>query len=244
MDYGYIRYYWYGCHPYRWYGYYPVAREISHPTYNYYTYNYYSTGGATAAGTASTAYDIQPVDHTTFADVRSKLAAKAPQVPRAETLADRHFEDAVKTFGLGDYNRAADLLAKAMVLSPDDIILPFAYCQALFADQRYTEAAQALRHALAKFEPEKQDAFFPRGLYTDEDTLFGQIDRLAEKVNLYSFDGDLQLLLGYQLLGVGELDAAVEPLRLAGKDLKNASSATILLNILEKIRIENPEDTD
>jgi|GEM_PF-1889536 len=41
MDYGYIRYYWYGCHPYYWCGYYHVAQEVQGDTYNYYTYNYY-----------------------------------------------------------------------------------------------------------------------------------------------------------------------------------------------------------
>ncbi len=69
--------------------------------------------------------------------------------------------------------------------------------------------------------------------------LFEQINLLAERAELYSFDADLQLLLGYQLLGIGKLDEAVEPLQRASRDMENAVAATTLLNVLEKIRTEN-----
>jgi tetratricopeptide (TPR) repeat protein len=239
-DYGYLRYYRYGCHPYYWYGYYPIAREVQGDTYNYYTYNYYNDD---AVGASDTTCDIAAVDHTTFADVREKLA-QAPPEPADETLADKYFEDAVAAFEAGDYDLAAELFAQAMGLAPDDMILPFAYCQALFAGGRYTEAAEVLRQALAKISPEKEGVFYPRGLYTEEDILFDQIDQLAEKARLYSFDGDLQLLLGYQLLGVGDLDAALDPLRLANQDLENASPAAVLLSLAEKMRVETAEQAE
>ena len=87
--------------------------------------------------------------------------------------------------------------------------------------------------------------FYPRGLYTNDDVLFEQIDRLDEKAKLYSFDADLQLLLGYQLLGIGEIDQAVEPLRLASQDLENAAAAAVLLNVLEKVRANSSsQNTD
>jgi hypothetical protein len=120
------------------------------------------------------------------------------------------------------------------------MILPFAYAQALLANEQYTEAAGVLRAALAKVTPEKEGVFYPRGLYPGDDILFEQIDRLAEKAELYSFDADLQLLLGYQLLGIGKIDEAVEPLHQASQDLENAPAATVLLNLLEKIRA-NPD---
>jgi hypothetical protein len=97
---------------------------------------------------------------------------------------------------------------------------------------------EVLRAALAKVSPEKEGVFYPRGLYADEDVLFEQIDRLAEKAGLYSFDGDLQLLLGYHLLGIGEIDEAIGALRLANQDLDNASSAAVLLSLAEKLRAE------
>jgi hypothetical protein len=92
---------------------------------------------------------------------------------------------------------------------------------------------------LAKVRPEKEGVFYPRGLYPNEDVLLGQIDRLAEKAELFTFDADLQLLLGYQLLGIGEVDQAVEPLMYASKDLVNADAAAVLLELLEKIKTSN-----
>ncbi|MHC4241392.1 MAG: tetratricopeptide repeat protein [Planctomycetota bacterium] len=241
LDYHYSRYYWYGCHPYRWYGYYPIAREVVGDTHNYYTYNYYDDTPVVAAD--GTAYDVGVVDHTTFADIREKMAQQALE-PAEPTLADRYFEDAIGAFELNNYERAAELFAQAWELAPDDVILPFAYCQALFAAERYTEAAEVLRAALAKVKPEEEGIFYPRGLYSKDDVLFEQMNRLAEKAELYSFDPDLQLLLGYNLLGIGEIDDAVEPLRLATLDLENAPAAAVLLGLLEKIRIKNADKTE
>lgn len=158
VDYRYVRYYWYGCHPYTWYGYYPIAREVEGDTYNYYTYNYYSDETAGYQSYQSTG-DITTVDHSTFADVRERLAAQAAEEPESETLADRYFDDAVKAFEAGDYETAAKLFAQAMELAPEDIILPFAYSQALFANEQYAEAAKALRAALANVSPEKEGCF-------------------------------------------------------------------------------------
>jgi tetratricopeptide (TPR) repeat protein len=121
------------------------------------------------------------------------------------------------------------------------MILPFAYAQALLASQQYSKAAEVLRGALEKVSPEKEGVFFPRGLYPDEESLLKHIDRLAERAAQFSFDADLQLLLGYQLLGIGRHDEAVEPLMNAGKDLKNAKAAGVLMELLEKIKAARPE---
>lgn len=224
----YRRYYWYGCHPYHWYGYYPVAREVQGPTYNYYTYNYYTDDNSTQADPA----------------IFEQIGAQE-QGPDQVTLADVYFEEAVKAFEEGKYNTASTKFARAMELAPDDQILPFAYSQALIAVGQYTEAAQILREAIAKVPPEEDGVFYPRGLYSDEDILLGQIDRLAEQAETYSYDADLQLLLGYQLLGIGEVDRAVEPLIHAGEDLVNAKAAGMLLELAEKIKIQNvkPEES-
>jgi tetratricopeptide (TPR) repeat protein len=237
-SYHYRRYYWYGYHPYRWYGYYPVAAEIRGDSYNYYTYNYYYTGETESVdyGPVETNY-ITPVDHTTFADVRAKLAAQAAD-PAQATLADMYFEEGVKAFENGDYVTAIQKFAAAMELAPDDIILPFAYAQALFANGQYSEAVVVLRAALANISPEEQTVFYPRGLYPNDDELFDHIDKLAEKADFYTFDADLQLLLGYHLLGVGELDAAIEPLTRAGHDFMNVEASQILLKLLETIKAQ------
>jgi hypothetical protein len=78
-------------------------------------------------------------------------------------------------------------------------------------------------------------------LYPKEELLLAQIDDLAEKAELFSSDADLQLLLGYQLLGIGQVDQALAPLMFAGKDLVNADAAGALLRLLEKIKISNAE---
>jgi len=233
LGYSYLRYYRYGCHPYGWYGYYPAVYEVEGDTYNYYTYNY----GDSCAGQVSSG--IRPVDANTFADVREKLAAQSAQKPAPETLADRYFEDAVKAFEAGDYDTAADRFADAIELEPDDMVLPFAYIQALFADRQYSKAAEVLRGAVSRFAPDKQDVFYPRGLYPSDDILFEQIDRLAAAAELDTLDEDLQLLLGYQLLGAGELDRAVKPLQQITPDSENAATAAELLELLEKIKTES-----
>ena len=227
LGYRYTRYHWYGCHPYNWYGYYTIAREVRNPSYNYYTYNYYTDGDG----------GYQPAQ-TVNSEIFENLAEQTAE-PQEATLADVYFEEAVKAFEVAQYNTAALKFAKAVELAPNDMILPFAYGQALLASQQYSKAAEVLRGALAKVSPEKEGVFFPRGLYPDEESLLKQIDRLAERAAQFSFDADLQLLLGYQLLGIGQHDRAVEPLMNAGKDLENAQAAGVLMELLEKIKMTN-----
>ncbi|MHC4535475.1 MAG: tetratricopeptide repeat protein [Planctomycetota bacterium] len=238
LSYRYRRYYWYGYHPYAWYGYYPISREVQGDTYNYYTYNYTTDDNAVVSVSGQAVDGIVPVDHNTFADVRERLAQQTAEEPGEVTLADKYFEDAVKAFEVDNYDVAIEKFGEAMALAPDDIIVPFAYSQSLFARKQYSEAAAVLRQTLVKVTPDKEGVFYPRGLYSDDDVLFKQINLLTERAELYSFDADLQLLLGYQLLGIGKLDEAVEPLQYASLDMKNAVAATTLLNVLEKIRAE------
>jgi len=235
VEYSYLRYYWYGSHPYRWYGYYPIGSEVRDDTHNYYTYNYYGSkaGGVQSVGSAD---DYGYVDHNTFADVREKLAGQDAQEPAAKTTADRYFEEAVEAFEAGDYDRAADKFEDAMNLDDEDIILPFAYIQSLFAEKKYFESVEALRAALATINLQEEGVFYPRGLYDSDETLLGQIDSLAERVQVSGYDADLQLLLGYQLLGVGELEHAEEILKEATREPKNVPAASILLDVLEKIK--------
>jgi hypothetical protein len=231
-DYTYMRYYWYGWHPYVWYGYYPIAREVATETNNYYTYNYYTSDGDYTSYTSDT-----PVDQATWDEVREKLDQQQAE-PAAQTLADTRFEEGIKSFEAGNYGRAAEKFAEAMRLAPDDMILPFAYAQALFADEQYSEAANVLRQALRKVSPEKEGVFYPRGLYSDDEVLFAQIEDLVDKLDRFGYDADLQLLLGYHLLGIGETGYARQPLERAGQDMENVEAAGTLLKLLEKIESE------
>lgn len=241
IGYSSLRYYWYGCHPYVWCGYYPMPYEVIGPSHTYYTYNYYYGSDYTtgqASYTQATDSYIEPVDHTTFADIREKLAQQAAE-PDAQTLVDTRFEEAVKTFESGDYQTAIEKFAEATKLAPQDVILPFAYGQALFANEQYVEAAEVVRAALEKVTPEKESVFYPRGLYSKDEVLFEQINCLIEKVELDESDADLQLLLGYHLLGIGELDTALEHLEKAIQDPKNAHAAEVLVKLLQKIKADS-----
>ncbi|MFH1371842.1 MAG: hypothetical protein ABII09_11245 [Planctomycetota bacterium] len=234
-DYTCVRYYWYPVHSYWWYGYAPLAYEVPGDTYNYYTYNYYPAQSATTTYYGSSATGLTQVDENTFADVREKLN-REQQGPDAQTVADALFDEGVNVFEQGSYAEAADKFAAAMVLATDDIILPFAYAQALFADGRYSQAADVLRTALQKATPEKEGVYYPRGLYLDENTLDEQIDRLAKEAESRPDDSDLQLLLGYHWLGVGETEKSLEPLTRAREDYKNFGAASTLLDLAEKIK--------
>ncbi|MBN2133095.1 MAG: hypothetical protein JW741_26580 [Sedimentisphaerales bacterium] len=226
FGYSYLRYYWYGYHPYAWYGYYPVPREASYDTQNYYTYNYYT-------GEQPATYTEQPVP----GDMQERLQQQQGQ-PAEQTLADTRFEEGVKSFESGDYTTAAAKFATAIKLAPDDVILPFAHAQALFADRQYSAAAQVLRDAFKSMSPEKEGIFYPRGLYPDDDVLFAQIERLLDKLEQFGYDGDLQLLLGYHLLGIGETEYARRPLELASRDIQNAEAARTMLSLLEKMEAD------
>lgn len=234
------RYYWYGWHPYSWYGHYPTAYHVEGPEYNYYTYNNYysSAGGGTTSYSTNYSPALTPVDHTTFEDVREKLTEQAAEEPESETLADKFFEDGVKAFEEGKYVDAASAFADAVNLEPDDVILPFAYAQALFASEQYARSAEILRLALAAMPADEQGLFFPRGLYQDDQVLLDQIEQLGDKAKIFSYDPDMALLLGYQLLGTEEYDQAREWLNSSANFEINKESSTLLLELLEQIESE------
>jgi len=114
-----MRYYWYPSHSYWWYGYEPVAQEVGGDTYNYYTYNYYGQQTETTSSDYSTGTsDLTTVDHTTFADVREKLAQQKALEPAGQTSADTLFDDGVKAFEQENYAEAELKFAQAMASSP------------------------------------------------------------------------------------------------------------------------------
>ncbi len=236
-DYPYLRYYWYGWHPYVWYGYYPVPREVeASPDNYYYTYNYYYPDNGYAPA-AQTSPDVLPygIDNETYARIQALIQRQRAGEPPVAQDSDKQFEAGVESFGAGQYAEATAAFADAMRLSPEDKILPYAYAQALFAAGRYAEAAAVLRVALHQVTPEQEGVFYPRGLYLNDDVLFGQIEQLLNQTENYEMDGDLKLLLGYQLMGIGEVEYARHPLEQASADMTNAEAAQALLKLLDKM---------
>ena len=154
--------------------------------------------------------------------------------PGQETLADRFFDEGAVAFEAGNYYMASEKFARASELAPGDIVIPFVHVQALFANEKYERAAEVLRSALMRISPDEEGIYFPRGLYKDEDTLSDQIDDLIRERKFHRRDSDLQLLLGYQLFGINEIDKSAEVLSQIPDDSKNAVAAEILFNLLEK----------
>jgi len=228
-----LRYSWYGLHPYNWYGSYPTAYAAGGDTYNYYTYNYESDAPQSYT-TSEYNGPLESVDETTFEDVRQKLAEQGQEQPEAETLVDKFFEEGVVAFEQENYDTSAAAFADAIALEPNDLILPFAYVQALFASEQYSRAADILRLALVQMPAEEQGLFFPRGLYSDDEILFGQIDKLQNKAETFAYDPDMSLLLGYQLIGVEKHDEARQWLEQAGQYDLNTDATVILGDLLDK----------
>ena len=198
---------------------------IAGDTYNYYYYNDAPQGEA-------------------LNEAHKKFEEAPPAEPSQESQTDRYFEQAVKAFEAGDYAAAAAKFRDARDLEPGDIVLPFAYVQALFANGEYKAAADALREALMKASPEKEGVFFPRGLYPDDNALQKHIEQLTRAAQLAPSDSDLRLMLGYQLLGMGKLNEASGHLQSAGSDEKNSHSATVLIDLLEKLKKADSKNVD
>jgi hypothetical protein len=159
----------------------------------------------------------------------------------AEKLADvdevnRHLDYIADVFAVGEYAKAVLRAKRAVKAEPDSAVLRFVYSQTLFADEEYKRAAVVLRQALEKTDLEKEGVFFAIGFYPDESVLTEQIDTLIDAAQAESSRADLQLLLGYQLLGLSRFDEALEAFQKAKQDYVNRRAAAILIGVLEKTR--------
>ncbi|MHC4413087.1 MAG: tetratricopeptide repeat protein, partial [Planctomycetota bacterium] len=225
--YRYIRYYRYGYYPYAWYGYYPQVYEVKGDTYNYYMYEGQD--------------DLSQIDEETIAEAKERLPAQTYREPVPESRADKFFEDGIKAFEAGNYGKAVYYFRSATRVEPDDIVLPFAYAQALFAGKQYDEAARVLREEIVNLSEEDKAVFYPRGLYPNDETLFGQIERLAARTARYPDNEELRFLLGYQYLGIGRYEEAGEQLRRLNSQSRNSAAAAMLLELIEKITTEKED---
>ena len=149
----------------------------------------------------------------------------------------------MELFEAGNYADAVLQLREAVFLSPEDIVLPFTYSQALFANGDYAHAASVLREAIAQIPEDELTVYYPRGLYHDEEILTDQIALLEATAAKEPFDSDFQLLLGYQYLGMGKLDKAHVPLVKASQSFSNATTAGKLMELAAKLEKETPEGT-
>jgi uncharacterized protein HemY len=68
-----------------------------------------------------------------------------------------------------------------------------------------------------------------------------QIQRLESAIAGEPFAADYHLLLGYQYLGLGELQKARGPLTEASKDIANRFTAGKLLELADRLEAEQAE---
>jgi len=238
--YRYRRYYWYECHPYRWYGTYVYERPVVEEIHNHY---YYQTPAETTVSTEATVDD--------FSDVRMKMQLEklqaeverlkqASDLPDEETATDVNFDQAVQAFLAQDYDEAVIRFRVAMLLAPEDMILPFAYSQVLFAKGEYAAAAGTLRAALNQLpqDEDKRTVFYPRGLYEDEAVLNAQVDALLAALVNDPTNPDLNLLYAYHMLGLGRIENVPNPLAIAAVDPANQIAVGVLRELLEKVKAD------
>ena len=149
---------------------------------------------------------------------------------------DEQLQDIADAFADCNYTEAARRAGEALNADPDNQVLPFLYSQSLFADQEYGAAASVLRQALTHVDVEEDGVYYSTGFYPDRERLEQQIQDLIETAKAEPSNADLQLVLGYQLLGVGRFEGALEALQTAERDYVNRRAATVLIDVLEKGR--------
>lgn len=222
-------YYYYSIPHYRYYYRYP-----RYYFYEYHRYNYQLP-----------AYQPPPTNgRRDSRDEKPQEGEEAPpRVPTEESpdeiesvRPDANLMNIADTFAAGEYQEAAAQAKAALIDEPENRVLPFVYAQALFADGKYSQAADVLREAVRNLDAERQELFYPLGFYRDEDVLNGQVDKLREAAAAEPSNPDLELLLGYQLLGLGRYEDALNALEKAQADYVNREAASTMIDILEEAR--------
>ena len=237
---------YYGCgYPYYYsawpYYYYSIPYyQYNYPSPRYYYYEYYRTYDYPPR-TYRQRQPGPPQDSSTGEPDKTSPPQTQTEDAAEYVGIDPRLEDIADAFAARDYENAARQANQALTDEPENAVLPFVYSQALFADGKYSQAADVLREAVRNLDAEKQELFYPLGFYPDEDVLKDQISNLSEAAAAQPSNADLKLLLGYQLLGVGRYDDALDALQKAQADYVNREAAAIMTDILERARSTSPD---
>ena len=213
-------YYWYYSYPYPYYDY-------GRPYGDYYYYYespryYYPAPSDEDEGYKTDEY----VDE--FADVRAKLEKqRAEEAPKVAA----RLKDIADVYRNGDYAEAMNMAESAVKAYPYHPVLEFVYSQSLFANGRYDRSADMLREAVRKTDI-RSEVIFGLEFYPSRDELIQKIAVLREASQSDPGDGDLQLVLGYQLAVAGDYDEASRALAAAKGDYVNAPAAARLEQVL------------
>ena len=243
--------YRYYSYPYTYYYGYPNTYYYSLPHRRYYYYGYpysydnrryYNYGTDRPDQYKDTAEDTEQADLRRQLDKSNEAAQRALREARqanktVEHLkADRYIDSVAKLFAKGDYRQAVGRASEALKAQPDSPILPFVYAQSLFANQQYGDAAGVLRETLRKVDVKEMGVFYSTGFYQSQATLNDQIGNLSEAAQNNPDLSGLQLLLGYQLLGLERFDDARNALELAKTQYTDKDAAETLIWVLNETK--------
>jgi len=204
-------------------------RPIDHRCLRYYQYGchpgrWYGTHPA----------DYPVLENTTYNTYNYYQAEEVTDPPADQTLADIHFENAANAFESRNYNSAIVEIMQAISSAPQDQVLPFTLAQAYFAAGQYTEAAIVLRQTFKRMPRDKETIYYPRGLYADEMLLAEQIEMLQAATQVEPYNADVNLLMAYHMLGMGNLADIQPQLEKASLNDTNKVAVVIMTDLLEQ----------
>jgi tetratricopeptide (TPR) repeat protein len=166
-------------------------------------------------------------------------ARPGPRMPGPPAPADDPAEEAERLEGLGresfkdlEYGRAAQRFAQASRLAPDLPMPRFLLAQALLAQGKYHDAADAIVGGLKRNPDWPKSKFRPMELYGAVGEYPEQMAALTEVQRRHPDDPDLLFLLAYQLWFDGRKEEARPLLRRALPRSKNRDAIERFLRAL------------
>ncbi|MFH1614442.1 MAG: hypothetical protein ABIG61_05085 [Planctomycetota bacterium] len=147
-----------------------------------------------------------------------------------------------RLFDSGDFAEAVRKTRRATMFRPASTVLTFAYSQSLFAAGEYELSAVILWRVVNEASEKGLPVVFGHELYRDKSVLVKQINELAEKVDDNPKDTNLQLLLGYQLLGIGQVEQGRMVLKKVADSYVNGRAASALLGHAAQMKCSSDID--
>jgi hypothetical protein len=182
---------------------------------------------------------VRPVNEPPFPPVPrpalnplAPIAAIGDRLPDPDRESTRQVKLARAAFDVGEYGRAAERLAEASRLSPDEPLPHFLTVQVRMARGEYAEAVAAIQNGL-KLSPDwPASRFTPKPLYAADP---GAFDRhVAELKDAHARDPNdatTRFLLAYQLWFAGDRDAAVKQFQWLAPRVKDKAMVEAFLNV-------------
>lgn len=144
-----------------------------------------------------------------------------------------------RLFAAGSYARAAERYREAIKATAKDASPYFMLAQALFANKRYAEAAQAIKDGL-KINPDWVELDFDmRKLYSQPQDLIPQLASLARELQANPLDRTAMYVLGFELFVTGQKDKAKTILEQSARLEADDSHLKPFFDYFEKLAAAN-----